>query len=93
MRNFRLQAPGEVSDPHVRAANTGNFTAIVDALTGVLDLGEASDTVRNHIEPRIAAWNFVVIGFTFDLIHDLGPDRFGLVAFPAAKERRKRTPP
>ncbi|MBI4518742.1 MAG: TetR/AcrR family transcriptional regulator [Deltaproteobacteria bacterium] len=69
-----FQALGEVGDRQVRAALAGNFTAAVDFLERNLEAGKAQGLVRRDLDARVAAWHFMAIGLTFDLIHLLGRD-------------------
>lgn len=70
-----FRALGEAGDRKVRAALGDNFTAAVDFLEQNLDAGKAQGLVRQDIDSRVAAWHFMAIGLTFDLIHLLGRDK------------------
>ncbi len=70
-----FQALGEVGDRKVRATLGDNFTSAVDFLEQNLDAGKAQGLVRHDIDSRVAAWHFMAIGLTFDLIHLLGRDK------------------
>jgi TetR/AcrR family transcriptional regulator len=70
-----FQALGEAGDRKVRDALGGNFTAAVDFLEQNLDAGKAQGLVRRDLDSRVAAWHFMAIGLTFDLIHLLGRDK------------------
>ncbi len=67
-----FQAVCEADDPAVRTALAENFVAAVDLLEENLKRGRARGIVRDDIDLRIAAWHFMGIGLTFDLIHLLG---------------------
>jgi len=69
-----FQALGDASDPDVRETMASNFLAIVDALTAQLEAGKAAGFFRQDMDTRVAAWHFMSIGLTFDLIHQLGLD-------------------
>ena len=69
-----FQALSEASDPGVRTALAENFAAAVDLLEANLEDGKAQGLVRRDLNSRIAAWHFMAIGLTFDLIHLLGLD-------------------
>jgi len=69
-----FQALGEAGDRRVRKALGDNFTAAVDLLAENLDAGKARGLVRRDVDSRVAAWHFMAIGLTFDLIHLLGRD-------------------
>ncbi|MBI5948493.1 MAG: TetR/AcrR family transcriptional regulator [Chloroflexi bacterium] len=69
-----FQALGDVSDPEVREVIAGNYTGIVGLLERQLATGQAAGVVRDDIDARIAAWHFMAIGLTFDLVHHLGLD-------------------
>ena len=69
-----FQALGDVSDADVREAIAGNFTAMVEAMSGLIQRAQDEGLARRDLDPRIAAWHFLAIGLTFDLIHHLGLD-------------------
>lgn len=70
-----FRALGEAGDRKIRAALGANFAAAVDFLERNLEAGKAQGLVRRDVDSRIAAWHFMAIGLTFDLIHLLGRDR------------------
>jgi AcrR family transcriptional regulator len=69
-----FQALGDASDPDVRETMANNFLAIIDTLAAQLEAGKASGLIRHDLDTRVAAWHFMSIGLTFDLIHQLGLD-------------------
>ena len=74
MMRMWFQALSEVDDPEVRTTVAQSFTAFVDLLEENLQRGRARGLVRRDIDLRIAAWHFMTIGLTFDLIHLLDLD-------------------
>lgn len=64
----------ESDDPEVRAVLKKNFTSLVDQLEKNLERGKRDGLVGSDINTRIAAWHFMSIGLTFDLINLLGLD-------------------
>ena len=70
-----FQALGEVDDPDVRKALASSFLAAVDLLERNLRRGKKQGVVRKDLDTRIAAWHFMAIGLTMDLIHLLGCDK------------------
>jgi AcrR family transcriptional regulator len=69
-----FQALGDADDPDVRAAIAANFTGMVDVISGLVAAAQERGLARNDVDPRIAAWHFMAIGFTFDLVHHLALD-------------------
>ncbi len=69
-----FQALGDADDPDVREAIAANFTGMVDVIAGLIATAQARGLARKDIDPRIAAWHFMAIGFTFDLVHHLALD-------------------
>lgn len=69
-----FKALGDASDPEVQAIMATSYRAMIDVITGLIEDGQERGLVRADIAPRIAAWHFMAIGSTFDLIHQLGLD-------------------
>lgn len=69
-----FQALGDADDPDVRDAISANFTGMVDVIAGLIATAQARGIARKDLDPRIAAWHFMAIGFTFDLVHHLALD-------------------
>jgi AcrR family transcriptional regulator len=69
-----FQALGDVSDADVREAIAGNFTAMVELFAGFIERAQEQGLARPGVDPRTAAWHFLAIGLSFDLIHHLGLD-------------------
>ena len=67
-----FQALGDVSDADVRETIAGNFAGMVDLFSELLTRAQEEGLVRRAIDPRIAAWHFLAIGLSFDLIQHLG---------------------
>ncbi len=69
-----FQALSEAGDPEVRSTLAENFAAPVDLLEENLNKGKSLGLVRRDIDSRVAAWHFMAIGLTFDLVYLLGLD-------------------
>jgi len=69
-----FQALCESDDPETRAVLQGNFTSLVDLLQANLEQGKRQGLVEPEIDTRVAAWHFMSIGLTFELINLLGLD-------------------
>jgi len=72
--NMRLQfqALSEADDPEVREALRENFGGFVTFVADTLDEGKRRGIVRDDIDSRLVAWQFLGIGLTLDMIHMLG---------------------
>jgi AcrR family transcriptional regulator len=71
---FWFQAIGEADDPEVREIVAENFKAFVETIQERIEAAMRSGSGRSDVDPRIAAWHFMAIGLTFDLIHHLQLD-------------------
>lgn len=69
-----FQALGETADPEVRETVAATVGGAVDLLVKNIEDGKARGLIREDVEPRLAAWHFMAIGFSFDIIHLLGFD-------------------
>jgi AcrR family transcriptional regulator len=69
-----FQALSEADDPETRAVLQANFTSLVDLLQANLDEGRRRGLVADGVDTRVAAWHFMAIGLTFELVHALGLD-------------------
>lgn len=69
-----FQALGDASDPEVREIMAGSFEAMVGVIAGLIEAARERGLVRPGVDSRIAAWHFMGIGLTFDLVHHLGMD-------------------
>ncbi len=69
-----FQALCESDDPEVRDVLKQNFTSLVDLLQQNLERGKAEGLVGPGVDTRVAAWHFMSIGLTFDLINLMGLD-------------------
>lgn len=69
-----FQALGDVADDEVRETIAANFTTTVDLVAGQLEQGKRSGLVRQDLDTRVAGWQFMATGLTFDLLHHLGLD-------------------
>lgn len=71
---LQFQALSEADDPEIRAALRENFGSFVNFVADTLDEGKRRGIVRDDIDSRLVAWQFLGIGLTLDLIHMLGFD-------------------
>ena len=69
-----FQALADVSDEEVRETIATNFTATVDLVSAQLEQGKRAGLVRDDLDTRVAGWQFMAIGLTFDLLHHLALD-------------------
>lgn len=69
-----FQALCESDDPDIRVVLTRNFAGLVDLLEENLERGKREGLVGPDVDTRIAAWHFMSIGLTFDLINLMGLD-------------------
>lgn len=69
-----FRALGEAEDPDVRSILAENFLAMVEAVARLVAAAQEAGTARRDLDPRVAAWHFMAIGFSFDLVHHLGLD-------------------
>jgi AcrR family transcriptional regulator len=65
------EAIAEIDDEQIRRTVRGNFLAMVGFLEKLLRQARERGHVRPDIDMRVAAWHFMAIGFSFDLIHML----------------------
>ncbi|MBF6600878.1 MAG: TetR/AcrR family transcriptional regulator [Dehalococcoidia bacterium] len=72
--NMKLQfrALSEADDPEIRAALRESFGAFVEFVADTLEEGKARGIVREDVDARIVAWQFLGIGMTLDMMHVLG---------------------
>lgn len=96
------EAISEIDDPAIRHTVRANFLAMAGFVEGLLLEARRRGRLRPDVDPRVAAWHFLSIGFSFDLIHMLGVDGeldrgrveawgslyLDSLAGPRAKERR-----
>lgn len=69
---LQFQALSEVEDKDIQAALRENFGAYVQFFRETLEEGKARGIVRKDIDSEVAAWQFLGIGLTLDLVHLLG---------------------
>jgi AcrR family transcriptional regulator len=69
---LQFQAVSEAGDPEIRAALRENFSAFVEFVAETVEEGKRRGIVRNDIDSRLVAWQFLGIGLTLDLMHLLG---------------------
>ncbi len=69
-----FQALGDADDPEVRETIAANFTGMVDVIARLIASAQERGLARGDVDPRIAAWHFMAIGFTFDLVNHLALD-------------------
>lgn len=68
------EALAEIDDPEIRRTVRENFLTMVGFVEGLLLEGRARGRLRAGVNARIAAWQFMAIGLSFDVIHLLGLD-------------------
>ncbi len=69
-----FKALGDADDPEVREIMASSYMAMMGVITDLIETGKARGLVRADFDARIAAWHFMAIGSTFDLVHQLGLD-------------------
>lgn len=69
-----FQALADASDPEVRELIAGNFRTLATLVEEMIAQAQKAGTARKDIDPQIAAWHFLAIGLSFDLIHHLQLD-------------------
>jgi AcrR family transcriptional regulator len=71
--NMKLQfrAISEADDAKIRSALHDNFEAFVGFVAETLEEGKARGIVREDLDARLAAWQFLGIGLTLDLMRML----------------------
>ena len=69
-----FQALCESDDPEVQGVLKENFTSLVDLLQENLERGKKQGLLSEGVDTRVAAWHFMSIGLTFDLVNLLGLD-------------------
>ena len=67
-----FQALSEADEPETRDVLRRNFTGLVDVLEANLEEGRRRGLVAADVDTRVAAWHFMAIGLTFELVHALG---------------------
>jgi len=72
--NMKLyfQGVSEADDPEIREALRENFAGFVGFVADTLEEGKRRGIVRRELDSRLAAWQFLGIGLTLDLMHLLG---------------------
>lgn len=71
MLRLFYEAISEIDDPEIGRAVRESFLAMVGFVDGLLREARGRGRLRRDIDPRIAAWHFMAIGFSFDLVHML----------------------
>ncbi|MCC6640470.1 MAG: TetR/AcrR family transcriptional regulator [Deltaproteobacteria bacterium] len=66
------EAISEIDDAEIRRTVRESFRAMVGFVEGLVREGRARGRVHPEVDPRIAAWHFMAIGLSFDLVHMLG---------------------
>lgn len=67
-----FQAVGESADPEVRAIVGQTLGGAVGLITKTIEEGQATGRFRADVDARTAAWHFMGIGFSMDLVFQLG---------------------
>jgi AcrR family transcriptional regulator len=72
--NMKLQwrAMAEADDPEIRDALRENFDGLVTFIAETLEEGKTRGAVRQDVDSRMAAWNYLANGMMMDLMHILG---------------------
>lgn len=70
-----FQALAEVDDDDIRQALRGEFQGYVQLLKGLIDRCVASGVIRSDLDSETAAWSFLSVGFTLNLVGLLGFDQ------------------
>jgi AcrR family transcriptional regulator len=98
---LQFQALSEVEDKEILEALRENFGAYVQFFVGTLEEGKARGIVRRDLDSEMAAWQFLGIGLTLDLIHLLGfeaemdrakVERWGRLFLAVIREERRDGP-
>lgn len=67
-----FQALAEVDDPDIREALRAQFRGYVDLLKGQIDQCVAQGFIHPDVDSLTAAWSFLSVGFTLNLVGLLG---------------------
>jgi AcrR family transcriptional regulator len=98
---LNFQALSEVDDEDIQVALRENFGAYVRFFVETLDEGKARGIVREDLDSEVAAWHFLGMGLTLDLVHLLGfeadVDRtkvecWGRLFLESVRERQREGP-
>ena len=80
-----FQALAEVDDDEIRQALRVQFSSYVDLLTDVIEEAQRTHKIREDVDAKAAAWCFLSVGFTLNLVGllrletDLSRARFELI--------------
>jgi len=80
-----FQALSEVDDQDIRRALRVQFASYVDLLETIIRRAQADDIIHQHVDAAAAAWSFLSVGFTLNLVGllrletDLSRDRLELI--------------
>jgi len=66
---LQFQALVEADDPDIRKALQDNFSSFVDFVAEIIDDGKRRGQVRQDVDARAYAWNFLGMGLTLDTMH------------------------
>jgi TetR/AcrR family transcriptional regulator len=69
-----FQALSEADDEEIRQALQANFPALIHFLEENIEEGKRQGLIRQDVNTTVAAWQFMGMGLTLDLIHLLGFD-------------------
>jgi TetR/AcrR family transcriptional regulator len=74
-----FQAISEVADEDVRRTLRDVYGRYLSFIEGLLEDAKARGLVAPHVDPRVAAWHFVALGFSLNLVAaiDLDVDLLG----------------
>lgn len=97
---IQFQAVPEAADPEIREALRENFGAFVRFVSETLEDGKRRGLVRRDLDAELAAWQFLGIGLTLDLMHLLGftveldrgkVEQFGRLYLEALRAPKRRS--
>ncbi len=80
-----FQALAEVDDQDIRTALRSQFSGYVTLLERIIVQMQAAGLIRADLDARAAAWSFLSVGFTLNLVallrleEELSRDRLGLI--------------
>lgn len=72
MMRLWFQAVGETADPEVRTLVRETLGGSVALIASAIAKGQANGQFRRDLDARAAAWYFMGIGFSMDLLFQLG---------------------
>ena len=67
-----FHALSDTDAPEVRESLRGNMTTLTGVLEGNLRQAQKAGLIDGDVDPRVAAWDFMAIGFTFEISRLVG---------------------